>query len=141
MKVLFLDVDGVLNSLAWCAKQPAMKRAEDMLDPQAVKRVIRVCEATGAVIVLSSSWRHAPNLVAKLREVGLPIIDVTPSLSDNPRWIEISAWLSRHKGEKVERYAIIDDDADADITDHFVRTYPKYGMYGKHEKQLMEILK
>ena len=48
-KVIFLDIDGVLNSN--CSTEPTI--AEDM-----VKRLAYIVDKTGAFIVLSSSWRY-----------------------------------------------------------------------------------
>ena len=138
MKVLFLDVDGVLNSLSWFAKSPPSSTTE--VDAKAVARVQNVLRRTGAQLVLSSSWRHCPDLIEKLKAQGLPIIDRTPSINECRRGVEIRAWLVGHP--EVTTYAIIDDDADAGEGHEarFVRTYPKHGMYGKHERQLLEIL-
>jgi len=46
MKVLFLDIDGVLNN------------DHRHIDPSLCAKVERVLDATGAVIVLSSAWRN-----------------------------------------------------------------------------------
>lgn len=142
MKVLFLDVDGVLNSAEWFAKQEPTKPLRlHEIDPKPVKRVLRVLEETGAKIVLSSTWRLVPELVERLRAVGLPIWDVTPSSDSGHRATEIRTWLATRLGT---RFAIIDDDADAgegdDLRPYFVRTHWKHGMYGKHEKALLAIL-
>lgn len=145
MKVLFLDVDGVLNSMEFFAKMPATKHL-DMVDPKPVRRVLRVLRATGAAIALSSTWRAYPALIDKLEEAGLPLCTLppTPQLPEGAlhRHHEIRAWLAEYG--PVERFAIIDDDADAgahpELAPYFVKTHAKYGMYGKHEKQLIEIL-
>jgi len=147
MKVLFLDVDGVLNSADWFHKlDPKVKGAIHELDPKAVKRVQHVLEVTGAVIVLSSTWRKLPELRKIIEAAGLPIFDITPSHDDGHRGDEIIAWLEAWHG--VEAFAIIDDDTDAgegcagacSLAPRFVRTHWKHGMYGKHEKQLIAIL-
>ena len=137
MKVLFLDIDGVLNSMEFFARLPST-RSMCEVDPKAVKRVLRVLEVTGAKLVLSSTWRLSAELVERLRAVGLPIYDMTPSLGTEPRYKEIGAWLVEHM--EATKYAIIDDDTDAEIKGRFVRTHPKYGMYGKHEKALIALL-
>jgi hypothetical protein len=148
VKVLFLDVDGVLNSAEWFAKQPAMSPKMPLflcaVDPKPVRRIQNVLSATGAVIVLSSTWRLVPEYVQVLRAAGLPIHDVTPRIPDVPRWQEILSWLRCRDAAPVQ-FAILDDDPDAGdhpmLAPYFVRTHWKYGMYGKHERQLMEILK
>lgn len=141
--VLFLDVDGVLNSMTWFASQPPTAVTE--VDPAAVRRIQRIVAATGAKVVLSSSWRNKGDnndLEQKLVAAGVPIDDRTPWL-DGDLWHrgdEIQQWLDDHPG--TYPFAILDDDADAG--EHhparFVRTYTRVGMYGKHEKRVVELL-
>ena len=54
MKVIFLDVDGVLNS------QQLFEKCEDdqliSVDEDNIKNLKTIVDATGAKIVLSSSW-------------------------------------------------------------------------------------
>lgn len=137
MKILFLDVDGVLNSAEFFCRNKHIVRPSEV-DPKAVKRILRVLEATGAQIVLSSSWRHVPELIERLIQAGLPIMDKTTVLLDQPRSAEIRAWLDEHP--ETTSFAIIDDDTDAEIAGHFVRTRWKHGMYGKHEAMLIALL-
>ena len=66
------------------AKQPQMRALMDMVDPKAVERVLRVLDTTGAAIVLSSTWRHIPELIDRLAQSGLPLTGrATPSLDLN----------------------------------------------------------
>ena len=73
MKVLFLDMDGVLNSNVFFrstayAESRAMQQMGDdesygdewtaMVDNSAVARLNRVIKETGAKVVISSSWRY-----------------------------------------------------------------------------------
>ena len=58
IKVVFLDFDGVLNSKEFF-KSPRHEESEaGALDPEAIARLNRLLAATGAVVVISSSWRH-----------------------------------------------------------------------------------
>ena len=68
MKVLFLDIDGVLNTGRFIAANRESDarifagRASDewwlsMIDPTAADRIRRIIIATGCVVVVSSSWR------------------------------------------------------------------------------------
>lgn len=60
MRVLFLDVDGVLNSSAYLELRAAARANGDwaqLLDPAACALLNDVLAATGARIVLSSDWR------------------------------------------------------------------------------------
>ena len=79
MKVLFLDIDGVLNSSNWfeymqyCIKNDMynkvlnfveindehIKRKLSMIDDRAIANLNRIVEETGCKVVLSSSWRSS----------------------------------------------------------------------------------
>ena len=61
-KIIFLDVDGVLNSShwdSWYKKQDKLgkKLGNRNIDPRSVERIIKICEETNSYIVLSSGWR------------------------------------------------------------------------------------
>ena len=126
MKVLFLDIDGVLNNFG-------LIRANgfDYIDDMMVRILAGVIAQTEAGIVLSSYWRLNPkdrSLVdAALGRYGMFVSDRTPSIP-GPRADEISDWLD--KNPEVVRYAILDDDGDAGIgMDHsFFQTDPEVGI-------------
>lgn len=131
MKVLFLDVDGVLNShrsavafggMPWAHQLPDVSR----FDHVAVNLIRGIAEASGALIVLSSSWRTCSNWRELGPALGLEIADKTPSLL-GPRGKEIAAWLD---DKEVERYAIVDDDADMlpEQMPFFVKTTMREGL-------------
>lgn len=126
MKVLFLDLDGVLNSTRWAGSRPVRgfippstaREAieEDRLDPACVARLQRIVVMSGASIVLSSSWRHrmpVGELVELFRRLGFPaapVVGLTPSLP-GPRGREVRAWM-QGCAEPVTSYVCLDDDAD-----------------------------
>lgn len=111
MKVIFLDVDGVLNN------QNTPIRWEDktllMNDPTCVFFLNRLVDRTGAELVLSSSWRHDPNWRQNLKDNGVikDFLDRTPTKNvgnETQRGLQINAWLSEHP--EVKKFAIIDDN-------------------------------
>ena len=68
MRIVFLDFDGVLNSHAYFNART--EKFEDVgeageLDPTAVERLNRIIDATGALVVVSSSWRYARSRESK----------------------------------------------------------------------------
>jgi hypothetical protein len=115
MKVLFLDIDGVLNSdrTAFAHGGYPHNFSPDHLalfDRTAIALVRRLCADHGVQIVLSSTWRyHFP--VWKVAEgLDLPVIGHTPKPADCEymnRGREIALWLSEHP--EVTHYAIVDD--------------------------------
>ena len=61
MKVIFLDIDGVMNCqeemLALLEKNPKARNEVHLPSPTKCKLLKKLVDATGAEIVLSSSWR------------------------------------------------------------------------------------
>lgn len=153
MKVLFLDIDGVLNSTAWSIRRDPGRCP---IDPVAMGRLNRVLRETSAVVVVSSSWRIGRRIVdlrAVLREHGLEgqVIGVTPYLAraDLPRILpeeravergeEIRVWLDSHP--EVECFAVVDDDSDMDLVrDRFVQTCHEDGLQDEHADRLIALL-
>jgi len=106
MKILFLDIDGVVN----CATTSQRHRGAIGIDPYMAHLVRMIVEQTGCQVVLSSSWRHFPDGRKEVEEQVCPILDITPTSTSNFRGDEIRAWLNGHP--EVERYAIVDDNDD-----------------------------
>lgn len=106
MKVLFLDIDGVVN----CSSTMQRHGAFIGIDPRLAARVKKIKKATGCKIVLSSTWRLNGESRAEVVRHGLHFIDITPEARSGIRGNEIYAWLQDHP--EVTRYAILDDDSD-----------------------------
>ena len=149
-KIIFLDVDGVLNT------RSTIRRTSDgfpFVDARKVLRLREVVERTGAQIVLSSSWRYGATKGAtvweqlaycELREEFMrarcPLwIDITPCLPQTKRWKEINAWLSLHD---VDRFVIIDDiwEELLPFNDHLVVTTMKDGLTKERAELAIKIL-
>jgi HAD domain in Swiss Army Knife RNA repair proteins len=106
MKIIFSDVDGVLNT----RRTPNPRKFPYVADPKLVARLHAVLERTGAQIVRTSTWRYDPAGLFSARHWGIPFIDITPDLPKEPRRNEILAWLRDHPG--VTRFAVLDDEDD-----------------------------
>ena len=78
MKVIFLDVDAVLN----CDKTPNPRKFPYIVDRKLLARLQKLLDSTGAKVVLSSSWRCDPVGLLAARHYGVPVFDVCP---DKPR--------------------------------------------------------
>ena len=63
MKVIFLDVDGVLNSDEYFDRIQNLdiEGIESDIDINKVKLLKKAVDTTGAKVVLSSSWRYTRN--------------------------------------------------------------------------------
>ena len=58
MKVIFLDIDGVLATTSCYGKGKNNKWGAYMFDQKAVVYLNFILSETGAEIILSSDWRH-----------------------------------------------------------------------------------
>lgn len=153
MKIIFLDIDGVLNNDKCKVSAPSgCMFVEDNL----VKRLQRIVYATDAKIVLSSTWRLGHYLIeygitgypdvydyeelaTKLLSFGIAIHGYTPILSDGDRAKEIAQYLGKQRD--VESYVILDDIAVAGFEDHQVKTDSKYGLTDENVQKAIRILK
>ena len=153
MKVIFLDIDGVLNSEEWLdSEECALNRyikidgvpCRNDINEEHVKNLKDIVDHTGAKIVLCSTWRHiafyhSPSIHLNhtlnhiLNKYGLSIMDkignTKPPSFIRPK--EIKCWLDNHAD--VESFVILDDDYNHDeydmygIAKHLVQTQ----FYGK----------
>lgn len=125
MNVIFLDYDGVVNTVMWYWNENKQKWKSNYSYPsdnkvnnfQAVQWVSEFCEKFHYSIVVSSTWRLHDNykeclINGGLRE-GIEIIGKTPKLYDKERGEEISQYLKAHP--EIKNYLIFDDDSDMTI--------------------------
>lgn len=147
MKVLFLDIDGVLNSRNYIKRKDVdFDNPSLQIDPDAVVRLNAITKLAGAVIVLTSTWRLAfdmPSQLARMQEclasynITASIIDRT-GVQDSGRRYEIQEWLDMNPG--VESYVILDDEIIEGFSGHTVRTFFDYGLQDEHVRQALTIL-
>ena len=145
MKVVFLDIDGVLNSYRTRAAHGEYPRGfapEDMLmfDQTAISLIGAIVRAAGAKVVLSSAWRVTYSFINAAKAFDLPIIGSTP-VFDASRGAQIKYWLDEHKSD-VECYAIIDDEVDLlpEQMTFFVHTSPSNGFTFENALQLSVLM-
>jgi hypothetical protein len=106
MKVLFTDIDGVLN----CRKTSNPRKLPYIVDKGLLKRFTDLVRATDVTVVLSSTWRYDPAGLFSAKYWGIPFQDVLPDMPGRPRRDEVTSWLSEHPN--VTRYAVLDDQDD-----------------------------
>lgn len=155
-KLIFLDIDGVMNSLR-SAKANYNKAHElqvnvyEFFDPIAVRELNRICRRHDPDIVISSTWRKLRPFIDNFQTLrdhftreGFQhadrIIDRTPILHKE-RGLEIQSWLNRNcKGETV-KMVILDDDSDmVHLKPRLTRTNFNYGLTIKLASQVIKEL-
>lgn len=140
MKVIFLDIEGVLNTKETYERYQRTYGYTAMMDLKLdffrLEYLKNIIDSTGAKIVLSSSFRYfftkkaekivptnlkGQKLYNFFENCGISIYDVT-SLSMKSREEQIKEWLL--KRDDVESFVIIDDDQTAfeDLKDNLVLT-------------------
>jgi hypothetical protein len=162
MRVVFLDFDGVLNSL-WSLRERGSKLTD--LCPWHIERLNEIVECACAEVVISSSWRISPQYsgtpVTALREELTKrgfrghVRGVTPDLSrvTTPagktmvfhgveRGMEIQRWLDVHAElYEVSRFVILDDHDDmAHLKNLLVQTDLDRGLQPEHVERAVQIL-
>lgn len=169
-KIIFLDIDGVLNStFGWLMRgrikdilfdyayfsNPETPKTDVIyqLDPYSIEVFNHIIKGTQAKVVISSSWRTLMEL-DKLKEIlqynGLTeecdIIDKTPSLNynGNLRGNEIYMWMKLNipNYREFSNYVILDDDTDMLLwhKDHLINTSSTTGLMECHIPRILKIL-
>jgi len=155
IKVIFLDIDGVL------------KKVQDTnFNGRNIDNLNELVRKTEAKIVISSTWKNSNGLdfVKKVLEkngvkadiIGeIPIFKIEDPIYGTPkvpRGFEIQSWIEKNttmefvNGEAVvnfiESYVILDDQSDMllDQKNNFVEVDPTKGFDGKCLKEAIEIL-
>lgn len=149
MRVVFLDIDGVLNSFRSCIalrgyghlnteRRGKMTLEDAKLDPIALKLVQKLVKETDAKVVISSSWRILAKEISDFDFLDLPVIAFTENLAGT-RGQEIQRWLDENE---VSSYTILDDDNDMLQTqmDSFVKCKADYGFSMDEFEQAYQIL-
>lgn len=156
MKVIFLDIDGVINSeefAIWIHVHPEFceNGGHFWIDPEKIDMIVNLCEETGAKLVISSSWRGWSlratledfSTYRDLSRLNPYIVGVTPRVFmefNMSRGDEIQYYLD--KDQSITHYCIVDDDNDMldSQRDNFVRTDYKTGLTEEDVNKIKNIL-
>ncbi|CAH9012079.1 putative HAD domain-containing protein [Vibrio phage 249E41-1] len=156
MKIIFLDIDGVLNN----EDSDIVYLGEDSVKtggffcPELVVHLNTIIQHTGASIVLSSTWRlglslqQANKLMGELGIIG-DLIGITDSINDRHvfRGNEIYKWIRDNEGlvgkyYDFHDYLILDDDSDMLYwqRNNFVQTNGRKGLTESNVMESIAIL-
>ena len=128
-KVIFLDIDGVLNSNFWNDNHQNEISDGTLIDEEKIKLLGNLVRSTDAKIILHSGWKfwfdsylnplreEAAKLKNLLLEEGIYIEGVTPDFSTDEirrtkkfslvKAKEVLGWLDKHND--VSEWIVIDD--------------------------------
>ena len=148
MKLLFLDVDGVLNSHKFFKANPRSRCGTvEQIDQKKVTLLKKIVK-DDTTIVLSSSWRRGDlinEVKNALKKQGIAFTWTTPDLQTF-RGVEIAEFISKiilfSKPEPVTSFVILDDDDDMLPWQKpfFIQTSMEDGLTQKHVIEARKIL-
>lgn len=166
--LLFLDIDGVLNSRKTFSEKK-LKASEaiendeslsmdarirahylSMLDPELIENLNVFLDKTACHVVLSSAWRimhgvSGMNELLKTQGFRHIVTASTPCIDEgwSVRGNEIQAWLNENRKYDFKRYVIFDDDSDMLLQqkDHFFQTSFKEGLTSEICQEAWEFLR
>lgn len=138
--ILFLDIDEVL----WFTRVNMALPGSDGIDPVSAGMLRRICEQTGAKIVVTSTWRCSPERCQAMFDkyrltshlwspIGNPADDWRVEAQNASRTAAILNWLKDHP--EISMWTIFDDsrqDFDEQMLGHLVHVNALYGI-GIHE--------
>jgi hydroxymethylpyrimidine pyrophosphatase-like HAD family hydrolase len=152
-KLIFLDIDGVLNSPDFHRKNKCL------IDTDKIKKLNQL-EGKDVKIVISSSWGYDDGKTEQsLRSCGLtlPIVGYTKHLHFKYSWAcrgnEIAQYIIEHYNDTLTpfgyqtvdtySYAILDDDTDMLLgqKEHFVHVDGMHGLTDEDIAKVCNILK
>jgi len=152
MKIIFLDIDGVLNSEKSHKRRMKNERipysCKGLPSSENIVELNRITKATSAKLVISSSWRRRHSLyslemIFYLCGIDGEIIDeVSKTLpSAYTRGENILEWLKYNTHRDIKSFVIIDDSSDMGVLkETLIRTSFKTGLTEKEAKIAIEML-
>lgn len=130
MNIIFLDVDGVLNSTAYYEHNKKIGRKVLEIADYHLQKLAEIYHTCDAKIVLSSTWRELDDsdndtcsamyqyLVDELARYDMKIMSKTPLINNN-RPLEIKTWLDNRVDKDEIRFVSLDDDFSKDKYDAY----------------------
>ena len=151
MRVIFLDIDGVLNQCDWQEGNgcPA-------IHPECVKQLNKLLEATRAKIVVISNWRHQLNrgdmtpegFAFMLRTHGVKYAKIIGATGEQRtrerhRGLMVTRWLRRHP--EVTSFVVLDDLPEGRepewVEERIVHVDGARGLTAREVRKAIELLK
>ncbi len=142
MKVIFLDIDGVLNVKNWHEK-----KSHFFIDKDKAKLLAKLIKETNSKVILSSSWREPyfdeivsnanGNVISEAHKIfnkyKIPVVDKTPSYKTREDEI-----ISKIVEYNLDSYVVFDDKL-LDLP-NVIQTNQEVGLTEKDIAKALEIL-
>ena len=154
MKLIFLDIDGVLNYVGCKSRAPSGCLG---IEEEKVKLLRKIIDKTGAIVILTSTWKTEWFPTAFISELSKDGQYLERELAKHNVFIraktEDPSWSQRGLGildflnnwsEPVESFVIIDDESfdfkEVDLKNKHVKTSFANGLLLRHVAQSINIL-
>lgn len=154
-KIVFLDMDGVLNSRDWNRRRPSVDKTSWLkrcwqydIDPVCAKLLHDLLIDTDAHVVISSTWRilntyeqvagYIKDVIPEFeseRVIGATVKNLPAEYRDNlikrvGRGDEVNYWMEQN--DFTGNYVIFDDDSDFHEDQPFVWVSHDFGLKAAH---------
>lgn len=149
LRIIFLDVDGVLNTTPRGLHSDGGGGAPRVLD-ECVQRLANLVRDTQSHIVLSTSWRSCLGLKAELHNkllgAGLSsncIIGQTPNIGWTERGREICDWLAIASATEISSWVVLDDmdlSECSELSGRFIWVDDEFGLSDSNVEAARDIL-
>jgi len=151
MKIIFLDIDGVLNTCRW--EELCLAENVDLedrfgitFDKISITNLKTIIDSTHAAIVIHSTWKLQHNVewfveMWKARKLPGMIYSVTPSIAPYyNKQEEVAMWLRQHP--YTSQYVILDDEKEFDgsLSEHHVLINGIYGITTSDAEKAIQLL-
>lgn len=151
MKIIFLDIDGVLNTDKWEAHMLSQRLPmEDefgiFFDKEAINNLAKIITVTKAQIVIHSTWKLGKTidwlqLLWKKRSLPGNIAGITPDIPPfYSKMDEIATWLADNP--YISNYVILDDEDEFSSyqCQHLIRVDSAIGITEDNANEAIRIL-
>lgn len=146
-KIIFLDIDGVLN----CNNTVETCNGLTGIDPKLAKNLVNILDATDASIVVSSSWRKNmseleaalwQNCPSSAERILKAICGSTPEDPHGFRGKEIGMWLEHYTANGYAVSFVILDDGDdmGKLFPFLVKTDSAFGLTAEISNKVIQRL-
>ena len=157
MNIIFLDIDGVLNSSPYFKSMKDTDETYNEISDFHLKKLAEIYHTCNAEIVLSSTWRNLDNpsnkvcyqmyeyLLKSLAKYDMKIMSKTPTIHMN-RPLEIITWVNNQIDKEDIKFVSLDDYAQYGIEDRLIHTkffcndISEGGLQQKHVDRAIKIL-
>ena len=156
IKIIFLDIDGVLNTERYLRIQSRKCKGiidsemQFNFDPEATKNLCEIVDKTDSYIVVCSKWKNDKNSRLWVEfmnnmhsiKLGERILDSTSNSYNNLISKEIEEWFNNNVEKEIDNFVIISDKWNmGKYTDNnYVRCWEYSGITDDVKSKVIDIL-